>query len=341
MNFVPEQETFTSIPVWIRIYSLPLDYWMPESLKAIGNKLGHFLKISEATLRGKYTSYACICVEMDLSGALPDEVILEVYDDKWVQTVDYEHITFRCHKCHEHGHLSRVCPLNKREEYLNTSKGKDQKGFTKVGGKGKGGGRKTQKNPTENDNKTRSYNSFEILGEKEVDGGDQKSTENQAARGKGKETSMEFTQEQNEHTMDPLTTMEIEKDHEMTQSESGTEDQDLQEILERENLELEKFLEQGGNLGINSIHQEDVDKVQQIFLNKAHQTAAGVKRGHDNQENKGTSSIGSITGKLRKNPGKKRGRKRQKELLLECGKLMIDSGRMKDLSSYSFKTPPQ
>lgn len=63
----------------------------------------------------------------------------------------------------------------------------------------------------------------------------------------------------------------------MTQSESGTEDQDLQEILERENLELEKFLEQGGNLGINSIPHEDVDKVQQIFLNKSQQIAAGAK----------------------------------------------------------------
>ena len=75
---------FTSVLVWIRLYSLPLDYWILESLKAIGNKLGHFLKISEATLRGKYTSFARICVEMDLSGALPDEVILEVYDEKWV-----------------------------------------------------------------------------------------------------------------------------------------------------------------------------------------------------------------------------------------------------------------
>jgi len=44
---------------------------------------------------------------------------------------------------------------------------------------------------------------------------------------------------------------------------------------------------------------------------------------------------------LAKNPGMKRGRKRQKELLLECGKLMIDLGRMKDLSKYSFKTSPQ
>lgn len=168
---------------------------MPESLKAIGNKLDHFLKISKATLRGKYTSYACICVEMDLLGALLDEVILEVYDEEWVQTVDYEHILFRCHKFHEHGHLSRDYPLNRREENLNTSKGKDQTSFTKVGGKGKGGGRKTQNNPILNDNKTKIYNSFEILGEKEEDGGDQESIENQIARGKGKETNMEFTQE--------------------------------------------------------------------------------------------------------------------------------------------------
>jgi len=48
----------------------------------------------------------------------------------------------------------------------------------------------------------------------------------------------------------------------MTQSQIGTEDQDLQEILEMENLEVEKFLEQGGNLGVNSIPREDVDKVQ-------------------------------------------------------------------------------
>lgn len=55
MNFVPECETFTSVPLWIRLYSLPLDYWLLESLKTIGNKLGNFLLISEAALKGKYT----------------------------------------------------------------------------------------------------------------------------------------------------------------------------------------------------------------------------------------------------------------------------------------------
>ena len=88
MNFVPERETFTSVPIWVRLYTLPLDYWQMESLSAIGNKLGRFVKISKATKKGKYTSFARICVEMDLFGALPDEVILEVLDEDWVQTVD-------------------------------------------------------------------------------------------------------------------------------------------------------------------------------------------------------------------------------------------------------------
>ena len=38
-----------------------------------------------------------------------------------------------------------------------------------------------------------------------------------------------------------------------------------------------------------------------------------------------------------KNPGRKRGRKKQNELLTECGKPMINSGKMRDLTIYSFK----
>jgi len=44
----------------------------------------------------------------------------------------------------------------------------------------------------------------------------------------------------------------------------------------------------------------------------------------------------STPGLATRNAGKKRGMKKQKDLLMECGKLMIDSGKMKDLTSYSF-----
>lgn len=37
-----------------------------------------------------------------------------------------------------------------------------------------------------------------------------------------------------------------------------------------------------------------------------------------------------------RNPSRKRGRKKENKLLIECGRLMIDSGKMKDLTSYAF-----
>ena len=65
---------------------------------------------------------------------------------------------------------------------------------------------------------------------------------------------------------DRPSTMELDRDHEMTPSEVGTEEHDLQEILERENLDLEKFLEQGTTKGVDSLPQEEFDRVQQLFL---------------------------------------------------------------------------
>ena len=70
---------------------------------------------------------------MDLSGALPDEVILEVFDEEWVQTVNYEHVPFKCHKCHEHGHLFRDCPLSKIENKSKATTVKDTEKLSQSG----------------------------------------------------------------------------------------------------------------------------------------------------------------------------------------------------------------
>jgi hypothetical protein len=110
-RFSPDQEDFTMAPVWIRLYSLPQEFWLEEILMGIGNTLGQYVRASEATRQRKYTSYARICVYMNISKALPGSVTLEYQDEDWQQTLDYEHIPFRCRRCHEHGHLYRDCPL--------------------------------------------------------------------------------------------------------------------------------------------------------------------------------------------------------------------------------------
>jgi hypothetical protein len=93
-NFSTEKETFKNFSVWLSLYSLPLDYWLPSTFKAIGNKLRKYVKTSEATPKGRYTSYARICIEMDVSGVLPEAISLVFRDEEWIQRIDYEKILF-------------------------------------------------------------------------------------------------------------------------------------------------------------------------------------------------------------------------------------------------------
>jgi len=113
-RFNLDKEDLSYAPVWIRLYSLPWEYWEESSLQEIGNALGEFIKVAEDTKFCRYTSYARICVYMDLKQALPDTVSILHEDVEWIQLIDYEHVSFRCRKCHNLGHLFGDCPLNKK-----------------------------------------------------------------------------------------------------------------------------------------------------------------------------------------------------------------------------------
>jgi hypothetical protein len=145
-RFSPDKEDFTMAPVWIRMYSLPQEFWLEEILMGIGNTLGHYVKASEATRQRKYTSYARICVYMNISKAIPGAITLEYQDEDWVQTLDYEHIPFRCRRCHEHGHLFRDCPLVKPVTKPNDTKQTD--GFIPVTTKRRNTAKKHPRTPS-------------------------------------------------------------------------------------------------------------------------------------------------------------------------------------------------
>eukprot|EP00253_Pinus_taeda_P003838 PITA_03838 len=76
-RYNPDNEKMLEAPIWVRLFRLPVEFWDPEILEGIGNTISAFVK----------------------------------------QPLDYEHIPFRCRRCHEYGHLYRQCPLNKEEEY--------------------------------------------------------------------------------------------------------------------------------------------------------------------------------------------------------------------------------
>ena len=100
---------------------------------------------------------------MDLSGALLEKVILEVFDEEWVQTVEYEHIPFRCRKCHEHGHLFREFPLSQADNKGKTKEMKDPDNFQKVISREKGD-KKGSRQPR-NEGQKVSNNRYHVLEE--------------------------------------------------------------------------------------------------------------------------------------------------------------------------------
>ena len=74
----------TVAPVWILLVGLPEEYWDMEVLRDIGNSIGEFVKVVEQTRLQRYTTFARICVYMDLSKDLPEAVSLNWDDEEWI-----------------------------------------------------------------------------------------------------------------------------------------------------------------------------------------------------------------------------------------------------------------
>jgi hypothetical protein len=129
-------------------------------LAGIGNTIGIYVKSSEATKQRRYTSYARICIYLNIAKSLSGSIILEYHDEDWTQTIDYEHILFRCRKFHEHGHLFRECPLNAAHKEGNPEGGKDKDDFAQPAGKRRQGGRKK---PAQVSKDPSTSNKYEIL----------------------------------------------------------------------------------------------------------------------------------------------------------------------------------
>lgn len=77
----------------------------------------------------------------------------------------------------------------------------------------------------------------------------------------------------------------------MTQSEMEMEDNELQEILDRKNLDLEGFLIKGTTGGVESLPKEECIRVKQVFLWKT-QTKGFSK--DNNMERQGTHGIKAV-----------------------------------------------
>jgi len=107
---------------------------------------------------------------VDLKQPLPDTVSLSHEDVEWIQLIEYEHVPFRCRKCHDLGHLYRDCPLNSKPMAQGDQENPTADGFTKVTNRRRGNKKHTiQTKPDQKDpSKPSTSNSYEVLANEEL-----------------------------------------------------------------------------------------------------------------------------------------------------------------------------
>ena len=117
------------MPVWVRLYNLPLHFWNEDVLGSIGDIIGSYIKTDTQRMEERVFTFACICVEVDLSKGLPECILLTHKQQKWTQHLDYENTAFRCRTCRNTGHLQNTCPEAKRDNKKKKKTGKATKGW--------------------------------------------------------------------------------------------------------------------------------------------------------------------------------------------------------------------
>ncbi|XP_020704284.1 uncharacterized protein LOC110115410 [Dendrobium catenatum] len=96
-------------PIWIRLPQLPLIYWDINNITRIANSLGEPLWMDSHTNKWGRSSFARICVKIDLTQKLLPGVWINDINDRFFQRVEYEGLTNFCFDCGLIGHAKGSC----------------------------------------------------------------------------------------------------------------------------------------------------------------------------------------------------------------------------------------
>ncbi|KAI0519069.1 hypothetical protein KFK09_006509 [Dendrobium nobile] len=86
-------------PIWIRLPQLPLLYWDYNNLNRLAHMLGEPLWMDGLTSRRGRSSFARICVRIDLSRNLLPGVWINGLHGRFFQKVEYEGLSSVCTSC--------------------------------------------------------------------------------------------------------------------------------------------------------------------------------------------------------------------------------------------------
>ena len=114
------KEAQSTIPIWVNIYNIPLEYWNPEGLSYIASAIGKPLHVHQMTASCRRISFARMCVEVNAEFELIKDFDIEFEDpstgEQFLITlkVEYQWSPIRCAKCKKFGHNCANLPRTQK-----------------------------------------------------------------------------------------------------------------------------------------------------------------------------------------------------------------------------------
>lgn len=84
------KEDKKSIPVWVKFYNIPLEYWDEDGLSRIASAVGVPLFMDQPTSSGSRISFARVCVNIQADSLFPDNFVITSGDESISIRVEYQ-----------------------------------------------------------------------------------------------------------------------------------------------------------------------------------------------------------------------------------------------------------
>ncbi|VFQ97160.1 unnamed protein product [Cuscuta campestris] len=124
-GFMWNAKSFSTMPVWVKLMDVPMQFWGHNSLSKIASKLGRPLFTDGLTnkvaskltleedpddkLAYKKPNFCRVLIHMDLSKPPPSSVKVNFVGGSYMQHVEYEDLPLYCYHCEKFGHTPFDC----------------------------------------------------------------------------------------------------------------------------------------------------------------------------------------------------------------------------------------
>ncbi|KAK0588873.1 hypothetical protein LWI29_006507 [Acer saccharum] len=116
-RLILSKDSYSKIPVWVKLFNIPHEYWNEEGLSHIASAVGKPLYVDSLTESMKRISFARVCIEIDATCDLVHSFDLFMGDSSDPKLgenveilVEYQWKPKICTECKSFGHSITTCP---------------------------------------------------------------------------------------------------------------------------------------------------------------------------------------------------------------------------------------